>query len=145
MCNTTRWCYFIDNDKPREDYCGGSRPERFGTAGWYEGVSYMNVFTRSGGFDHPWKGTECFRANFEHGTGFASIDPRFHATPPDEGQVLYSGPGARLWRQICVDTTTLGEGWHRMFLMTEAEGTDPAGTGAGVFTLPFFVDNDPNE
>jgi hypothetical protein len=80
-------------------------------------------------------------AKFEKSDGFASIDPPFHAEPPDPGLVLYSGPGNNLNPTICGDTKKLAHGGHRVFLRTDAKGTKPAGVGSGVFTLPIQAYN----
>ena len=141
MFNTTRWCYVMANGKPNGDYCGGKKAERFGSAGWYSGVNYMNVMTNAADFDGVKSETWCFWAKFEKSNGFASIDPHFHATPPDPGLVVYSGPGNNLKRTICGDTTKLANGGHRVFLRTDAKGSNPAGMGSGVFTLPIQTDN----
>jgi hypothetical protein len=136
MFNTTRWCYKIVNGKSNGDYCGGKKAERFGAAGWYEGVDYMNVMTQASDYDGVLTGTRCFTVKFERSKGFASIDPRFHAVPPDEGYVLYRGDGNNSIRELCGNMSALAPGPHRVFLRTDAQGTSPAGIGSGVFTLP---------
>jgi hypothetical protein len=141
MYNTTRWCYVIQNGKANGDYCGGRKAERFGSAGWYEGVKYMNVMTRAQDYDGVLSGTRCFVVKFEKADGFASIDARFHASPPDEGLVLYRGPGQNVTRLVCGDTTRLANGPHRVFLRTDAKGNSPAGMGSGVFTVPIETAN----
>lgn len=141
MFNTTRWCYVIQNGKSNGDYCGGRKAERFGSAGWYEGVNYMNVMTRAQDYDGVLAGTRCFMVKFEKADGFASIDPHFHADPPDEGLVLYRGLGNNQARLICADTTKLANGPHRVFLRTDAKGSSPAGMGSGAFALPIVTAN----
>jgi hypothetical protein len=136
MFNTTRWCYNIQNGKANGDYCGGKKAERFGAAGWYEGVDYMNVMTQASDYDGVLMGSRCFTVKFERSKGFASVDPHFHAEPPDEGYVLYRGAGNNSIREVCGNMSALAPGPHRVFLRTDAQGTSPAGMGSGVFTLP---------
>ena len=141
--NTTRWCIFVTNTKSRKDFCGGTVAQRGATAGWYTNLSYANVFYDCLA-DPPGStvsGTWCFRAKFERAYGFASIDPRYHAVPEDQGLVVYNGVGANQWRDLCVDTMQLSNGTHRLFLRTDHIIPNPRGKGSGVFTLPFVVAN----
>ena len=149
--NTTRWCYFVKSSAPRKDECAapGSANERTGAAGWYSGLEYLNVWTRWADIDPtPKTGVWDVDVKFDKPTGkkgsfdggFVSVDPHFHADPVDEGMVI---PVDRTtgWQVVHVDTTRLANGPHRLFLQTRAKGAKPAGSGSGVFTLPFTVDN----
>jgi hypothetical protein len=142
--NTTRWCVFVTNGKSRQDYCGGNVPQRCATAGWYTNLDYVNTYYDCLA-DPPGStvsGTWCFRAKFERAYGFASVDPAYHATPTvNEGTVIYNGVGGNVWRDLCLDTRTIANGPHRLFLRSDALGTQPKGKGSGVFTLPFNVAN----
>ena len=142
MYNTTRWCVNVVSTKSASDYCGPRAPGRNGTAGWYSGVGYTNVYLDDATFPYkPVSGTWCFNARFEDDHGFASIDPAFHAMPPYPGQVLYDGPGGNVWRSICLDTTTLTDGIHTLHLRTDDAGKSPKGTASGVYAIKFTVAN----
>jgi hypothetical protein len=142
MYNTTRWCINVVNTRAAENYCGPGAPGRNGAAGWYNGVDYTNVYLDDASFPYkPVSGTWCFNAKFEDDKGFASIDPAFHAMPPYPGQVIYDGPGADVWRSICLDTTTLTDGIHTLHLRTDDAGTKPKGTASGVYSIKFTVAN----
>jgi len=144
MLQTSRWCVNVANGKPVSNYCGPADPGRNGGAGWYTGVEYTNVWIDDATFPYqPVKGTWCFRARFEDDRGFASIDPSFHAHPPNIGTVLYDDAGLNVWRSICLDTTTLTNGVHTLHLRTDDASTAPApvGTASGVYTIKFTVAN----
>jgi chitodextrinase len=140
--NTSRWCVNVVNDKPLKDYCKPGGAGRNGTAGWYTGVEYTNVYIDDRDFPYqPVSGTWCLRAKFEDDRGFASTDPAFHAVPPDSGRVVYDGPGGNVWRTLCVDTRTLSDGVHTLHLRTDDAGVSPAGTASGVYGIKFRVQN----
>jgi hypothetical protein len=149
--NTTRWCYLVKSSAPRKDECSapGSAKERTGAAGWYSGVEYLNVWTKWADVKPtPKSGVWDVQVKFDKPTnkrgtfdgGFVTVDPHFHADPVDAGMVI---PTDRTtgWQVVHIDTTRLANGPHRLFLQTKAKGTKPAGSGSGVFTLPFTVDN----
>ncbi len=74
-------------------------------------------------------------------SSFVSLDPAFHAMPPDEGTVLldqagpYKGP-------VTIDTDRLSNGVHRLFIRAGAPcngagnncGTKPEGGNNNVAT-----------
>jgi hypothetical protein len=141
---TTRFCVFVRNGKSRSDYCGGPTVQgRCGAAGWYG--EYLNVFMDCRDYarrDAPVSGTWCPRLKFEHERGIATVDPHFHASPPDPGLVMYSGPGSNSWRSVCIDTRRLGNGPHVLHARTEhARTSAPVGTFAGAFAVSFTVAN----
>jgi hypothetical protein len=141
---TTRWCVFVQNGKSRSDYCGGPTVQgRCGAAGWYG--QYFNVYMDCRDYarrDAPVSGRWCPRVKFEHERGVATIDPHFHASPPDPGVVVYDGPGSNTWRPVCIDTTGLINGPHKLHVRTEHTRTSaPAGTFAGALVVPFTVAN----
>jgi hypothetical protein len=144
MFQTTRWCVNAANGRSASNYCGPTDPGRNAAAGWYTGIEYTNVWIDDGTFPYqPLKGTWCFRARFEDDRGFASVDPAFHADPPNIGTVLYDDVGLNVWRSICLDTTTLTNGVHTLHLRTDDAGTPPAppGTASGVYSIRFTVAN----
>ncbi|MGQ0656868.1 MAG: hypothetical protein ACT4NU_02055 [Chromatiales bacterium] len=143
MYETTRWHAILNNGKPVKD--GTSSKRSPGAGGWYEGASYMNVFcgTDGSGYDFVTKvqsGVVKLTCKFDRKTAFASIDPAFHAEPPHEGTILFNSKSGGIYT-LTINTTTLSNGAHKLFLRTEATGTNPPGTGAGVLVLPFTVQN----
>ena len=71
---------------------------------------------------------------------FATIDPHFHAVPEDPGRVLLDQVGEFRNQRICVDTTTLVNGSHK--LMLRAYGTSGySGEQWGAMVVSFNVQN----
>ena len=74
---------------------------------------------------------------------FVSLDPNFHASPPQRGTVLLDADGELPWTTLAIDTTALPNGVHRLFLKTSSHSVavaDP-GTNEGVISIPFLVSN----
>ena len=137
MFNTTRWPMLVRNGKSVSNY---PSTNRIGAAGWYSTTSYTNVYINADDFPFsPVGGVWQPRVNFQTAKGFASIDPAFHAVPPNIGTVLYDGPGGSTWRTLSIDTRLLSNGPHKLFLRTDASTS--SGTGSGVFLLEFAVQN----
>ena len=65
---------------------------------------------------------------------------KFHAEPVDRGRVIFE-QNAQYKGPITIDTTTLSDGPHRLFLRTDA--TIASGTGSGAMVIPFRVQNGP--
>jgi chitodextrinase len=144
MFQSTRWCVNVTNGKPVSDFCGPADPGRNGGSGWYTGVEYTNVWIDDATFPYqPVSGNWCFRARFEDDRGFASVDPSFHAVPPNIGRVVYDDVGLNVWRPVCVDTTTLANGIHTLHLRTDdaSAAPNPVGTASGVYSIKFTVSN----
>jgi hypothetical protein len=123
---------------------GGGRPvkssissTRIAGSSWYQGALYNEAeflsplpVTVSGVWSptvamHPGAGG----IQVDH--SFASLDPKFHATPPDPGTVLldragpYKGP-------LTIDTTLLANGPHKLFLRADAPCDGSAGNDCGL-------------
>jgi hypothetical protein len=136
-------------------------PLRIAGSSWYQGALYNEAeflsplpATVSGTWTptvwmHPGAGGVAVKHSF------ASIDPAFHASPPYAGQVLldrtgtYKGP-------LTIDTTTLSNGPHKLFLRADAPcdgttgsdcgnkpegGTNNVSTHSSVQVIPFVVAN----
>jgi hypothetical protein len=91
----------------------------------------------------PVAGTWCPRLRTTKGSGdepvthtFISLDPSFHAAPPVAGRVLVNAAGT-IDRRVCIDTKTLVNGRHKLFIRADWK----AGPLAGVFVVPFDVAN----
>ncbi|HEX2222387.1 MAG TPA: hypothetical protein VHK06_07660 [Candidatus Limnocylindria bacterium] len=65
---------------------------------------------------------------------FVSIDPDWHRGYA--GRVIWNAPGTRDG-PLCIDTTRLSDGQHKLFIRADWE----AGPLAGAFVVPFRVDN----
>lgn len=154
------WSMYLNNGKPIKNYQNNA-PVRVGGSSWYTGALYEEAelisslpYTVSG----TWSPTVTMRpgAGGVDVTGsFASIDPAFHATPPNQGQVILNQSGP-FKGQISIDTTNLSNGPHKLFLRAAAPcngtpgndcGKKPDGTTNNVATsysvqvVTFFVQN----
>ena len=69
---------------------------------------------------------------------FVSLDPHFHANPVDHGQGLLDRPST-YQGSISIDTRTLPDGVHPLFLRTDS--SIAMGTGSGALVVQFTVDN----
>ena len=67
-----------------------------------------------------------------------SVDPHFHNVPVDRGKVIFEKAGPYVG-SITIDTTTLSNGVHRLFMRTDSQVA--AGTGSGILAFSFRVDN----
>jgi hypothetical protein len=115
--------------------------------GWYldDGVQrgYINARFVDPLPTAPISGTWCPHVRTRKGSGaepvthtFVSIDPSFHASPEQRGLVLRDAAGTFDGR-ICVDTTRLPDGPHRLFIRADWE----PGPLAGALVIPFEVRN----
>jgi len=135
---TTRWAAILRNGKPVRD---GQGIDRVGAAGWYTNSGYANVFIRHDDALEAAFGTVCgvwvpeIRA--EMSRLVVAVDAANHGHDP--GVVFYDGPGNDVWRAVELDTTTLADGPHKLFLRTDDPGSN--GTSSGIFVLPFVVSN----
>jgi hypothetical protein len=136
--NSTRWHATIDNAGKPVKNGAESLSRSPGGAGWYTGIGYMNVFCGPGGYDfvrQPQRGVVSLSCKFDQQTAFASIDANFHAGDP--GKVVLDSSGGT--KTITIDTRTLTNGKHRLFMRTDAKTS--AGTGSGAQALFFEVQN----
>ncbi len=133
---------------------GGGRPVRnyrtpphIEARGWYTGTDYENARLTSNLPSGPVSGLWTFGVSLAKGSGgspvthvLVSVDPKFHAEPVDRGRVIFE-QNAQYKGPITIDTTTLSDGPHRLFLRTDA--TIASGTGSGAMVIPFRVQNGP--
>lgn len=116
-----------------------------GSTLWYKGVDYNRVVcgedTEADLWQNPVSGIVTVDCFFEGNAGvFVSVDPSFHAVPPNLGTVLLdslvNGDHA-----IQIDTTRFSNGEHKLFLRADVSGMDPLGFGSGILVMPFTVNN----
>jgi PKD repeat protein len=131
---------------------GGGRPVRnyrtppfIEARGWYTGTEYENARLTTNLPTGPVSGIWTCTVKLAKGSGgtnatrvFVSLDPRFHANPVDHGQVILDQTAA-YQGAISIDTRTLPDGVHRLFMRTDSRV--PSGTGSGVLVVQFRVDN----
>lgn len=77
---------------------------------------------------------------------FISIDPDFHAIPPNPGNILWDaagpyGPEPFGAAPISIDTRTLTNGVHKLHLRTSCRDNKLGSTNSGVTVIPFTVAN----
>ncbi|TLZ64910.1 MAG: hypothetical protein E6K13_00820 [Methanobacteriota archaeon] len=136
---TTRWHAVIDNSGSGGSSGKESRSRSPGAAGWYQGLSYANLYCGpDDGFkliSKPVAGVVTITCRFTRSTAFATIDPDFHHG--SSGTVLLNAR-AGTWT-ITIDSTTLTNGPHRLFLSTSA--SNGSGTLTGALVLTFNVQN----
>jgi hypothetical protein len=113
--------------------------------GWYTGTEYENARFTSTLPPQTVSGIWTCNVKMAPGSGgtktthtLVTIDPRFHATPVERGQVVFETNGP-YQGPISIDTRTLPDGPHRLLLRTDS--TVASGTGSGVLVIPFNVDN----
>ena len=71
----------------------------------------------------------------------ARLDPDFHAGPPNPGTLLTSGAG-EFNGGLSIDTRTLANGSHKLFLRSVCHDLDGRGSDLhGVLIVPFIVSN----
>lgn len=71
----------------------------------------------------------------------ARLDPDFHAGPPNPGTLLMSGAG-EFNGGLSIDTRTLANGSHKLFLRSVCHDLDGRGSDLhGVLIVPFVVSN----
>jgi len=152
------WPILLANGKPVKSSIS---PTRIAGSSWYQGALYNEAEFLSP-LPATVSGTWTPTVAMHPGSGgvkvthsFASLDPAFHAMPPYPGQVLldragpYKGP-------VSIDTTTLSNGLHKLFIRADAPcdgttgsncGTKPEGgtnnlsTHSSVQVIPFIVAN----
>jgi hypothetical protein len=122
-----------------------SNPTRLTGRGWYTNAGYANANLESppmGKVAGIWKPYVIFNApSGDPITGYyAALDTDFHNNNP--GTPIKSGTSA--WRgNLSIDTTMLTNGWHRLFLKSDAAQPDGF-TNSGVLAIWFEIDNSRN-
>jgi hypothetical protein len=113
--------------------------------GWYTGVEYENARLTSALPTGPVSGLWTFGVKLAPGSGgrpanhvMVSLDPRFHAVPVDRGRVIFEQSGPYTGN-ITIDTRTLSDGAHRLFMRTDS--AIATGIGSGVLVINFKVAN----
>ena len=138
------WLAYIAN--------GGGRPiQSYRVApwiearGWYTGVEYENARFTSPIPSGPLSGLWTFGVKLAAGSGgtpvnhiLISLDPHFHNVPVDRGNVIFEQYGPYTGN-ITIDTRTLSNGVHRLFMRTDS--TIATGTASGVLAMNFVVNN----
>lgn len=72
---------------------------------------------------------------------FQSIDPDFHAIPPNPGTVLRDAAGPFGPTGVAIDTTTLTNGTHKLYLKADCRDDSLLSTNSGVLVVSFVVAN----
>jgi hypothetical protein len=130
----TAWPLLLNNGKT---FKSSISPTRIAGSSWYTGSLYEEAeFTSV--LPPTVSGVWSPTVNLHPGAGgkavdhsFASLDPHFHAIPLDQGTVLldragpYKGP-------LTIDTTTLANGPHKLFLRADSPCDGSAGNDCGV-------------
>jgi hypothetical protein len=134
---TTRWHAILANGgRPVRDY---EDHDRTGAAGWYTVSEYTNARIRDRDALHAAERTLCGvwspQVLGEKDHLVVAVDSANHGLDP--GIVVYDGLADGVWRQVGIDTSTLADGPHRLFL--RADDALPNGTSSGVFVIPFRV------
>jgi hypothetical protein len=113
--------------------------------GWYTGTKYENSRITTALPSGPVRGLMTVGVRLGAGSGgttadhvLVSIDPHFHALPVDRGKVVFEQNGSYTGF-ITIDTTTLSDGPHRLFLRTDS--TVASGIGSGALVINFRVAN----
>lgn len=151
---STRYPIFTSNGREQKDDFF-----LFGATGWYTKAKYSEVMMDPLAFPlGPVSGVWLLPLNFGDETkrmGYlVTVDPDFHATPEDRGTIIeevlpplespkksvctkVDSPGSiggcRLLTTVAVDTTTLSNGWHTMFIQTTERNGTTLNSGALVF------------
>jgi hypothetical protein len=156
------WQVYLSNGKPvqhyRSDASGAPVPWTEGR-GWYLGANYTNARLESpipfevSGVWSPRVALVRGASGIDPTHGFVSVDPDFHHG--SAGMVLFDG-AAPTTRTVTLDTTTLTNGLHKLFLRTDAPCDGTAGnncglkadgswnnvsTNSGALVVPFVVAN----
>jgi hypothetical protein len=145
---------YVKNGNPRDDVY--ENPDVLEARGWYTHANYMiaNIVNPPlGPVSGVWqpkvtmnKGAE----GIEVTSWYAALDTDFHhgnvgtALCPNgvrgSGHMLSCGNGP-LRGQLTIDTTKLSDGWHRLFLKTNAFEPKTGSTSSGVLAILFEVRN----
>jgi hypothetical protein len=162
MFSTGAWMVYLANGKPVRNFhhnAAGTSLDWTAGSGWYLGANYEIARLQSP-LPYSLAGSWTFSIALvpgAHGAdpthGFVSVDPDFHHG--SVGTVLYDG-SAPTTRTITLDTTTLTNGVHKLFLRTDAPCDGTAGnncgvkadgstnnvsTNSGAIVIPFLVAN----
>jgi len=131
---------------------GGGRPVQvyrtppfIESRGWYTQTKYENARITTAVPTAPVSGLWTVGVKLGAGAGgtvashvLVSLDPHFHAVPVDRGTVVFEQNGSYTG-PVTIDTTTLSNGPHRLFMRTDS--TAAAGTDSGALVINFVVAN----
>jgi hypothetical protein len=113
--------------------------------GWYTGVEYENARLTSTLPNGSVSGVWTFGCKLDRGSGgtpathvLVTLDPKFHADPVDRGRPVFEQNGP-FTGTLSIDTTTLTNGVHKLFMRTDS--SIATGVGSGVQVVLFRVDN----
>jgi hypothetical protein len=142
----------IQNGKSQSDF---ARHPFLRGKGWYTHAGYCESSFRSvplpdGPVSGIWKPAVGLTTHPNDSLpvthSFISIDPDFHASPPNRGTVLWDaagpyGPEPFGAAPIAIDTRTLANGVHKLHLRTSCRDNKLGSTNSGVTVVPFTVAN----
>ena len=152
MRASLNWQTDIQNGKSKSDT---TRYPFLRGKGWYTHSGYCEASVRSVPIpDAPvsgvWTPTVALSTHPNDSLpathSFISIDPDFHADPPNPGTVLWDsagpyGRGTFGSAPIAIDTRTLSNGVHKLHLRTSCRDNKLGSTNSGVTVVPFTVAN----
>jgi hypothetical protein len=133
---------YLKNGRPVKSTV--SNPDGMVARGWYTDAGYTNAALSKPPMG-PVSGTWTPSVKLDQGSGglpvigfYCALDPDFHnanpGTPVKLGNSLYRG-------KLQIDTTKLSNGWHRLFLKTDALHNASGSTSSGVLAILFEVQN----
>ncbi|MFF2344771.1 hypothetical protein [Pseudarthrobacter sp. NPDC058119] len=152
MRASLNWQTDIQNGKSRSD---AARYPFLRGKGWYTHSGYCEASVRSVPIpDGPVSGVWTPAVGLTtHPNGslpvthsFISLDPDFHADPPNPGIVLWDSAapyGGRSFGSapLAIDTRTLANGVHKLHLRSSCRDNKLGSTNSGVTVVPFVVAN----
>lgn len=140
---TSRLCVFVENGKPRSDYCNtgpAGSPQAAGRCGggsWYPVPEYRIVFIDCRDVkraqEQPTRGGDTFRIKAQDGPLTATLDPAFHTG--NEGRVLLRDAAANTWHTVRIPAD-IAPGVHKLHMRATAPATGEAGVHVLTFLTP---------
>jgi hypothetical protein len=114
--------------------------------GWYTGADYTNATLLKppvapiSGFWTPSVKLDVGTPGIPVTGHYIALDTDFHGTPPNPGIVIKEGTGPYRG-MVTIDTRTLNNGWHRLFLKADALDSATGSTNSGALAIWFEVLN----
>jgi hypothetical protein len=134
--STTRWCVFVNNSKPRSDYCGGPAMQgRCGGGAWYTQTQYLVAFVDCRDVQRAattgFRPGDTIRVKAQHAGSrlLSTWDPAFHSGNPGVG--AQNLPGSNTWQRVTVPP--LAPGVHKLHLRDNYAGF------SGAYVLPVKI------